>query len=132
MNPIYVRPLRGDDADRAAFVAAVENSGRSFPKNVFTLPSTRVMVAEKLEEHGPEIVLYQPFYVSLVMGSYVGLGTDNEIASALHQMTAHAYTRANGEGLAEILAFTHTGATEGFAKRHRFVEAHQAYRLDVR
>lgn len=134
MNHIYVRPLRmNDEADVAAFVAAVENCGLSFPSNVFSLPSTRVMVAERRQEHGMEIVGYQPHYIPLVLGSFIAISeSDTELASAQHMLTAAAYTRAHQEGLAEILAPSNTEATQSYALRHGFTEAHKCLRMDVR
>ena len=127
---IYVRPLAMKDWD--SFIASTEHSGKYFPSNVFTLPSTRVMVAEKREEGRLEVIAYQPAYISLVLGSIVNVSaSDVELASAMHQFTAAAYTRANAEGLADILAFT-TNKTEEFAKRHNFHPTHSALRMEVR
>jgi hypothetical protein len=132
---VYVRPLDPlNQADLAAFVAATEHAGRTYPSGVFTLPSTGVMVAEKRESHGIEIIAYQPHYLSLVMGSITipGKPSELELASAQHQFTASAYTRAHTDRLADILMFTNTPDTAAFASRHDFGLTHTAYRMEVR
>lgn len=135
MGHIYVRPLRlNDEEDRNAFVAAAESCVNGFPKELFALPSTVVMVAEKSDEYGKRVVMYQPFYASLVLGSLVPVGgsSDSEMASAMHQMTAAAYTKAHEIGAAEVVMFSDTPATANFAQRHEYKQKHPAFSLEVR
>lgn len=132
---IYIRPLNiNDQSEVGEFVRWVEDSGRFFPKNALTLPSTRIMVAEKVTPDSKEILLYQPHYVSLSLGSYVSRGeiSESETASALHQMTAAAFTRCHQEGLADILMLSEHPDTIAFALRHSYQEAHKAFRLEPR
>jgi hypothetical protein len=131
MGNIFVRPLRlYDDADKAAFVAAVEDSGKEFPKDLFTLPSTRIMVAE-IENR---IIMYQPQFLSMTLGSLVPVGslTQREYASAQHQLVAVAFTRAHTEGLADVIAFSSSPATRAFALRHGFIAWGDGLRLGIR
>lgn len=119
MNHCYIRPLRlYDEVDKAAFIEAVDASGKEFPKDVFTLPSTRIMVAE---ENG-KILLYQPQYTSMTLGSLVPVGslTQREFASAQYQLVGSAFTRAHAEGLADVIAFSNDPNTRAFALRHGF------------
>jgi hypothetical protein len=131
MGNIFIRPLRlYDDADKVAFVAAVEDSGKEFPKDVFTLPSTRIMIAER----EGQILLYQPQYLSMTLGSLVPVGslTQKEFASALHQLAAAAFTRAHTEGLADVIAFSNDLNTRAFALRHGFTAQGDGLRLGLR
>jgi hypothetical protein len=130
MRHIYVRPLRMfDEGDKAAFIAAADASGKEFPKDVFSLPSTRIMVAEA----AGEIVMYQPQFVSLNLGSLIPtIATPNEMASAQHQLFAAAFTRAHFEGLANILAFSNDKNTRAFAKRHGFKASKDGLVMGVR
>ena len=121
MKHVFVRPLRMyDEADKAAFIKAADDSGKEFPKDVFTLPSTRIMVAEV----DNRVILYQPQYISMTLGSLVPVGslTQGEYASAQYQLANAAFTRAHTEGLADIIAFSNDVRTRAFAKRHGFVE----------
>jgi hypothetical protein len=119
-----------DEADKAAFIAAADASGKEFPKDVFTLPTTRIMVAEA----GEKIVLYQPHFVSLSLGSLIPapLATNGLLAEAQHQLVAAAYTRVHTEGFADIFASSNDERTRGFAKRHGFVPWADGLRLEVR
>lgn len=118
-----------DEADKAAFIAAADASGKEFPKDVFKLASTGIMVAEA----EGQIVMYQPHFVSLQLGSIIPLiGTPSEMASAQHQLTAAAFTRAHTEGLADIIAFSNDKHTRGFAKRHGFTASKDGLRLEIR
>jgi len=131
MKHIYVRPLRlYDEQDKAAFVVAADASGKEFPKDVFTLPSTRIMVAE---EEG-RIVLYQPQFVSLNLGSLIPVigATPSEMASAQHMLVAAAFTRAHSEGFADIFASSNNELTRRFALRHGFTETEDGLRLEIR
>ena len=131
MRHIWVRPLRMyDEADKAAFIAAADASGKDFPKDVFTLPSTRIMLAE--EEN--RIIMYQPQFLSMTLGSLVPVGslTQRELASAQHQLTAAAFTRAHTEGLADVIAFSNDPNTREFALRHGFVAWEDGLRLRLR
>lgn len=131
MKHIFVRPLRMyDEADKASFIAAADASGKEFPKDVFTLPSTRVMVAEM----EGEIVMYQPQFLSMTLGSLIpfGLPTQPEMASAQHQLTSAAFTRAHAEGFADIIAFSNDNKTRAFAKRHGFIATKDGLRLEIR
>jgi hypothetical protein len=133
MNPIYVRPLRTNDpADAAAFAALADGGNRFYPRNVFTLPTTDVMVAEKIVDGKPEPILYQPFYVSLVMGSFVGMGSPGELAQAQKMLTAAAYTRAHAQSMADIMVLSVNDETLHFGARHGFERAHTALRMDIR
>ena len=120
MKHVFVRPLRMyDEEDKAAFVLAADASGKEFPKDVFTLPSTRIMVAE-VEKR---VILYQPQFLSMTLGSLIPVGslTQSEFASAQHQLASAAFTRAHAEGLADVIAFSNDRNTRSFAKRHGFV-----------
>lgn len=131
MRHIYVRPLRMyDEADKAAFVAAVDASGKEFPKDVFTLPSTRIMVAEQ----GSVSVMYQPQFLSMTMGSIIPVGTitDRAMAEAQHQLLAAAYTRAHSEGFADVFASSNDDRTRTFCVRHGAVPWPDAIRLEIR
>lgn len=131
MRHIFVRPLRmHDEADKSAFIVAADASGKDFPKNVFTLPSTRIMVAE-VENR---VLLYQPQYLSMTLGSLVPVGSlsQREFASAQHQLTAAAFTRAHAEGLADVIAFSNDPATREFALRHGFTAWEDGLRLGIR
>lgn len=131
MRHIYVRPLRMyDEMDKAAFVAAVDASGKEFPKDVFTLPSTRIMVAER----GSEIVMFQPQFASLSLGSLVPHGqfSGGVMAEAQHQLVAAAYNRAHTEGFADIFASSNNADTRNFAMRHDFVPWADCLRREVR
>lgn len=133
MTPIYVRPLRiHDPADTAAFAALADGGNRFYPKDVFTMPTTEVMVAEKMVDGKPKPILYQPFYVSLVMGSFVGMGTPGELAQAQKMLTAAAYTRAHAQSLADIMVLSVNEETLDFAVRHGFERAHTALRMEIR
>lgn len=131
---IYVRPLNyANEAEKAAFVEAVRTSERAFPKDVFTLSTTVVMVAERREEHGMEVIAYMPFHIPLVMGSLISAGgTDVEIASALHQFTQEAYSRVHSQGFSELLLFSSTEETLAFALRHGYTNFHRCLHLEVR
>lgn len=133
-NHVYIRPLNPlDEADKKAFVVAAESSGLFFPSNVFTLSTTRVMVAERREPHGVEVVAYQPSYIPVVLGSLVAVSaSDTELASAQRMFTAAAYTRCHEQGLSDILMFSSTPETQAFASRHGYQKAHDAYRMEVR
>lgn len=133
-NHVYIRPLNPlDEAEKTAFVVATEASGLFFPKDAFTLATTRVMVAEVREPHGIEIVAYQPSYIPVVLGSLVAVSkVGTELASAQRMFTAAAYTRCHDQGLAEILMFSSTSETQAFAARHGYEKAHDAYRMEVR
>lgn len=131
MRHIYVRPLRMfDQADKAAFIAAADASGKEFPKDVFKLASTGIMVAEA----EGQIVMYQPHFMSLNLGSLIpfGIPTGPEMASAQHQLTAAAFTRAHSEGFADIIAFSNDKNTRAFAKRHGFAPTKDGLRLEIR
>lgn len=131
MKHCYVRPLRMyDEADKAAFIAAFDSSGKEFPHSFLTLPSTRIMVAES--EGG--IVMYQPQFISLNLGSIIPSGSPSGqcMASAQHQLTAAAFTRAHNEGLADIIAFSNDPSTRAFALRHRYIATPDALRLEIR
>lgn len=119
-----------DEADKAAFVAAADASGKEFPTDVFTLPSTRIMVAEAENR----AILYMPQYLSMTLGSLVPVGslTQRELASAQHQLTAAAFTRAHTEGLADVIAFSNDPNTREFALRHGFVAWEDGLRLRLR
>lgn len=131
MKHIWVRPLRlHDEADKAAFVAAVDSSGKEFPTDLFTLPSTRIMIAER----AGQILLYQPQYLSMTLGSLVPVGSlsQSEFASAQHQLAAAAFTRAHTEGLADVIAFSNDPSTRKFALRHGFTAWEDGLRLGIR
>lgn len=131
MKPVFVRPLRmHDDADKAAFIAAADASGREFPKDVFTLPSTRIMIAER----EGQILLYQPQYLSMTLGSLIPVGslTQHEFASAQYQLSAAAFNRAHTEGLADVIAFSNDPNTRAFALRHGFVAWEDGLRMRLR
>lgn len=131
MKHIWVRPLRlYDDADKAAFIVAADSSAKEFPKDVFTLPSTRIMVAE-VENR---IIMYQPQFLSMTLGSLVPVGSlsQREFASAQHQLTAAAFTRAHTEGLADVIAFSNDPNTRAFALRHGFLADKDGLRMGVR
>jgi hypothetical protein len=131
MTPIFVRLLRmHDEADKAAFIAAADASGKEFPKDVFTLPSTRIMIAER----AGHILLYQPQFISMTLGSLVPVGSlsQREFASAQYQLSAAAFTRAHTEGLADVIAFSNDPSTRAFALRHGFVECTDGLRLGIR
>jgi hypothetical protein len=131
MNHIWVRPLRMyDEVDKAAFVEAADTSGKEFPKNVFTLPSTRIMIAER----AGKILLYQPQFLSMTLGSLVPVGSlsQREFASAQHQLTAAAFTRAHTEGLADVIAFSNDPDTRAFALRHGYIAQEDGLRLELR
>jgi hypothetical protein len=131
MRHIWIRPLRlYDEADREAFVAAADASGKEFPKDVFTLPSTRIMVAE-IENR---VILYMPQFLSVTLGSLIPVGslTQQEFASAQYQLTQAAFTRAHAEGLADVIAFSNDPHTRAFALRHGFVERKDGLELRIR
>ncbi len=131
MIKIYVRPLRlYDELDKAAFVEAADASGKEFPQDVFTLPSTRIMVAEK----GKEIVMYMPQFLSLTLGSLIprGLQADHDLAEAQHHLVAAAFTRAHTEGFADILALSSNELTRRFALRHGFTATPDVLRMEIR
>jgi len=131
MRPVFVRPLRMyDEADKAAFIVAADASGKEFPKDVFTLPSTQIMIAER----EGQILLYQPQYLSMTLGSLVPVGSlsQKEFASAQHQLTAAAFTRAHTEGLADVIAFSNDPSTRAFALRHGFVAWGDGLRMGIR
>ena len=131
MRHIFVRPLRMyDEAEKAAFVAAANASGKEFPKDVFTLPSTRIMVAER----GSEIVMYMPQFLSMTMGSLIPVGNPNDrsMAEAQHQLLAAAYTRAHTEGFADIFASSNDARTRKFCARHGANPWPDALRLEIR
>lgn len=131
---IYVRPLNyADEAEKAAFVEAVRTTERWFPKDVFALSTTVVMVAERHEDHGKEVVAYMPFHIPLVMGSLISAGGTNvEIASALHQFTQEAYSRVHSQGFSELLLFSNAEETLAFALRHGYTDSHRCLSLEVR
>src|ERR1017187_3122473 len=131
MRHIYVRPLRlYDEDDKNKFIAAVDSSGKEFPNNVFTLPSTRIMVAE-VESR---IILYQPQFLSMTLGSLVPVAslTQREFAAAQHQLVAAAFTRAHTEGLADVIAFSNNPSTRAFALKHGFTVWGDGLRLGIR
>lgn len=131
MKKIYVRPLRlYDETDKAAFVAAADASGKEFPKDVFTLLSTRIMVAEA----EGKVIMFQPHFASLNLGSLIPMAgiSPFEFASSQHMLTAAAYTRAHSEGFADILALSNDLNTQEFAKRHGFIACDGVLRLEVR
>lgn len=131
MNHVYVRPLRiYDEQDKYSFIRSADACGKEFPKDVFTLPSTRIMVAEK----GGEILMYQPHFVSLNLGSLIPVGsiTAGEFASAQHMLTGAAFTRAHSEGFADIIAMSNDPSTQKFAKRHGYVSRPETLYLEVR
>jgi len=131
MKHVWVRPLRMyDEEDKAAFVLAVDSSGKGFPNDVFTLPCTRIMVAE-VENR---IIMYQPQFLSMTLGSLVPVGslTPMELASAQHQLTAAAFTRAHAEGLADVIAFSSDPNTRDFALRHGFTAWGDGLKLRIR
>jgi hypothetical protein len=119
-----------DEADKAAFVVAADSSGKDFPKDVFTLPSTRVMVAER----GSEVLMYMPQFLSMTMGSLIPKRqlTDREMAEAQHQLLACAYTRAHSEGFADIFASSNDIRTRKFCIRHGATPWADALRLEIR
>lgn len=118
-----------DEVDKAAFIAAADKCGKEFPKDVFTLPSTRIMVAEK----EGEIIMYQPQFISLVLGSLVPISNkDSLLASAQHMLYGAAFTRAHNEGLADIQAFSNNEDTRKFAMRHNFKPIADCLRMDIR
>ena len=128
---IFVRPLRMyDEIDKASFVAAADASGKEFPKDVFTLPTTRIMVAE-IENR---IIMYQPQFLSMTLGSLVPVGSlsQREFASAQHQLAAAAFTRAHTEGLADVIAFSSDPNTRDFALRHGFTAWEDGLRMGIR
>ena len=131
MKHIYIRPLRlYDEQDKASFVAAADASGKEFPKDVFTLPSTRIMVAEE----GSEIVMYMPQFVSMTLGSLIpsGAPSQRQMAEAQHMLVAAAYERAHAEGFADVLAFSNNDLTRRFAMRHGFVPCADGLRMGLR
>jgi len=131
MKHIYVRPLRlYDEQDKAAFVEAADTCGKEFPKDVFTLPSTRIMVAEA----GGQVILYQPHYLSLNLGSLIPLphASYNMLAAAQHMLVASAFTRVHAEGLADIIALSNNTDTRSFAQRHGFMTCSDMLRMEVR
>jgi hypothetical protein len=130
MKHIFVRPLRlYDEEDKAGFIKAADAAHRIFPKDVFALPSTRVMVAEM----EGRILMYQPHFASLNLGSLIPLiATPSEMASAQHQLFAAAFTRAHAEGFADIIAFSNDKGTRSFAKRHGFQASKDALIMGVR
>jgi hypothetical protein len=119
-----------DEEDKAAFVVAADSSGKEFPKDVFTLPSTRVMVAER----GNEIVMYQPQFVSMTMGSIIPVGnpSDRSMAEAQHQLLAASFLRAHTEGFADIFASSNDDRTRKFCTRHGAVPWPDGLRLEIR
>lgn len=131
-NHIYVRQLNPQSAEDIKLAQnAMVDSGNDFPRDAFSLPSTQIMIAEK--SGAP--ILVQPFYRSLVMGSLAIAGEQlaSDIASAMHQMMAAAYTETHRMGLLDILAFSNTPQTVRYALRHEFYKAgHPAYRREVR
>ena len=131
MKHIFIRPLRMyDEDDKRAFVVAADACGKEFPANLFTLPSTRIMVAET----GGEIVMYQPQFVSLNLGSLIPAGAPSsaQMAEAQHQLVSAAYLRAHADGLADIIAFSNNPATRQFALRHGFTATSDALRMEIR
>lgn len=131
MKHVWVRPLRlYDEQDKAKFIAAADACGKEFPKDVFTLPSTRIMVAEK----EGEIVMFQPHYVSLNLGSLIPVSgiMAGDFASSQHMLTAAAFTRAHSEGFADIIAMSTDPSTQKFAKRHGYVSRPETLYLEVR
>lgn len=131
MKRIWVRPLRlYDDADKAKFIAAADSSGKGFPNGVFTLPSTSIMVAEM----GSDILMYQPHFVPLELGSLITVGDlpHGVMAQAQNQLVAAAYTRAHSEGLAYLLASSENNFTRGFAMRHGFSACKRGLRMEIR
>jgi hypothetical protein len=134
MNHCFVRPLRlYDEADKAAFIDATDRCGKDFPKDVFSLPSTRIMVASTIQNGREAITMYQPQFISLNLGSLipVGLPSASKMATAQHQLFAAAYTRAHLEGLADLVAFSNDEATRSFSMRHGLV-AVDGLRRDIR
>ena len=131
MKHVYVRPLRMyDEEDKQRFVHLIEQSGKEFPKDVFTLPLTRIMVAEK----EGEIVMYQPHFASLNLGSLIPVGgiMAGDFASAQHQLTAAAFTRAHNEGFADIIVLSNDPSTRKFAQRHGYLACDAVLRMEVR
>lgn len=131
MEHIFVRPLRMyDEEDKAAFVLAADASGKEFPKDVFTLPTTRIMLAEV----DNRVIMYQPQFLSMTLGSLVPVGslTQRELASAQHQLVAAAFTRAHTEGLADVIAFSNDPSTRAFALKHGFTVWGDGLRLGIR
>lgn len=131
MKKVYVRPLRlYDEEDKRNFVSAADRSGKEFPRDVFTLPSTRIMVAES----EGKVIMFQPHFASLNLGSLIPMAgiTPLEFASSQHQLTAAAYTRAHTEGFADILALSNDPCTREFAKRHGYLECNDVLRLEIR
>lgn len=131
MKNVFVRPLRMyDEADKAAFVLAADASCKEFPKDVFSLPSTKIMVAECQNR----VLLYQPQYLSMTLGSLVPVGslTQRELALAQYQLAAAAFTRAHAEGLADVIAFSVDPDTRAYALRHGFVARKDGLQLGVR
>jgi hypothetical protein len=119
-----------DEGDKAAFVLAADASGKEFPKDVFTLPTTRIMVAE-VENR---VIMYQPQFLSMTLGSLVPVGslTQRELASAQHQLVAAAFTRAHTEGLADVIAFSNNPSTRAFSLKHGFTVWGDGLRLGIR
>lgn len=128
MRNIYVRPL--GEADKAAFIVAADASDKEFPKDVFTLPSTQIMVAES----AGNIVMFQPHFVSLTLGSLIPLGnpSDTTMAEAQRQLVAAAYTRAHAEGFADVFASSSDERTRKFATGHGFTPWADGLRLEIR
>jgi hypothetical protein len=131
MTHIFVRPLRMyDEADKAAFVAAADACGKEFPKDVFTLLPTRIMVAEQ----AGKIIMYQPQFASLQLGSLIptkGI-SGSTMASAQHQLFAAAFTRSHTEGFADIVAFSSSEETRQFSERHGLLPVKDALRYEIR
>lgn len=119
-----------DEADKSAFIVAADASGKEFPKDVFTLPSTRIMVAER----GAEVIMYMPQFLSMTMGSLIPVGNPNDrsMAEAQHQLLAAAYTRAHSEGFADVFASSNDDRTRTFCFRHGAVPWPDAIRLEIR
>lgn len=78
--------------------------------------------------------MYQPHFISLNLGSLIPVAgpSPSEMASAQHQLTAAAYTRAHAEGFADIIAFSNDEATRQFSFRHGFVGHPDALRMEIR
>lgn len=132
MEPVMVRTIRPGEIEQASLM--LDASGRFFPHDVFTLPLTRLLVAERREGGYLRPILLQPLYPSLSLGSFVPYpdATAGEIASALSATTREAYSRANEWGMAELLVSTEHDRTTAFALRHGFAKAHTTYRMEVR
>ena len=110
---------------------AMEDSGNIFPRSAFALPTTQIMFAQA--DDG--ILLTQPFYLSLVLGSlaWSGKPTEMEKAACQKAMVQAAFTIAHQNRLYDIRADTHTPETRAFALRHGFtIGNHAALKMSVR